>query len=453
MKKITRRQFLSVTAIGTALSALALSGCASEASSAAQTADDTTSSGETQEPVEVVEMTLMYPDGDEGAKEQNNKVIEAFNAAYPQYNIIIQPGDGSTYSEMLTTKQSVGEFPEIVEMRDTGIYVRAGMLAPISQELQDLFKSTVSFDGVVYTAPKTGENSLGMIYNKQYFTDNNLEEPQTWDELIALCQAIQDLGDMSPLVVGAGDVWHVGFLYQACYGNNVTTVDKNFIESCYAGDKTFDDETFRQTMIDLTEILTYAQEGWASTPDAQITTFLVNDMSAMMYSGTHMFSQIADAAPDLELGWFPIPARDGKVHLIGGGGAGGWALSTEAAVEPAKQEMFDEFVKFFFLPENYKPYCEAMSSIPTTVIDPGLEVSEIMQEVIDATGTADSLGSMWNGGVGNNELPPDFRNFTYKTVIEIAQGTRDLDSAIDEIQKTWDVAVESFNPVTGVGIA
>ncbi len=42
-------------------------------------------------------------------------------------------------------------------------------------------------------------------------------------------------------------------------------------------------------MTDLAQVLGYAQEGWASTPDAQITTFFVNDMAAMMFSGTHMF--------------------------------------------------------------------------------------------------------------------------------------------------------------------
>ena len=52
-------------------------------------------------------------------------------------------------------------------------------------------------------------------------------------------------------------------------------------------------------------MLSFAQDGWASTPDAQITTFFVNDMSAMMFSGTHMFSQINDAAPDLSTAGLP----------------------------------------------------------------------------------------------------------------------------------------------------
>ncbi len=425
-------------------------GCAAPATTEAPAEGTTETPAE--EPVEVIEVTLMFPDGDEGAKEANVKVIEAFNAAYPQYNITYQPGDGSTYSEMLVTKESVGEFPDIVEMRDTGIYVRAGKLAPLTDEVKALFTNTVEFDGVTYTAPKNAENSLGFYYNKAYFDANGLEEPTTYDEFIALCDEIVALGDMSPLVVGAGDIWHLGFLFQSVYGNNVTSVDYDFIEACYSGEKTFADETFKQTLTDLSQILGYAQEGWASTPDAQITTFFVNDMSAMMYSGTHMITPIAEAAPDLEVGWFAMPDRDGNYHLIGGGGAGGWALNTEAAAREGVQELFDEFMKFFFDPAQYKEYCETMSILPTTTVDPGLEVEPLLQEVIDASNSATSLGSMWNGRVGTSELPPDFRNFTYKTCVEFAQGTRDLVSAVEELQKTWDVAIQSFNPVTGVGM-
>ena len=103
-------------------------------------------------------------------------------------------------------------------------------------------------------------------------------------------------------------------------------------------------------------------------------------------------------------------------------------------------------------PENYKVYCENLSAVPSTVETPDLDVLPVLDEVIEATGTADTLTPMWNGKSGNNELPPDFRNFTYKTLIEVLQGTRDIDSACEEMNKTWQVAAESFNPVTGVGI-
>ena len=401
---------------------------------------------------EPTELRFLFAEGDEGYKEIMYEIVEDFNNTYPDITITIEHGTGSAYSEVLMAKDSVGEFPDLVEMRDTAVYVRAGKLEPLSDEVKSLFLTTTEFGGQVYTAPYAGENTMGIIYNKKYFDENNLAEPATYQEFIDLCQTIADKGDMAPLVVGGQDLWHMGFLFHKAYNDQVLSQDKDFIKHCYEGTKDFSDQTFRAAFEEVQTIMQYAQDGWTSTPDAQITTFLVSNMAAMMYSGTHMFSQIAQADPEFEMGWFAIPSPDGKARLVGGAGVSGYSISAEAAQDPNKKAAGEEFIKFFFSPDNYKKYCEKMSAIPTTVDQPNLDVIPVFQEVIDATVAADDLAPMWNARSGENELPPDFRNFTYKTLVEVLQGTRDMDSACEELNKTWQTALQSFNPVTGVGI-
>ena len=447
-------------AMAAGMTAVMLAGCGSSASSAAEStapAESISATASTEAAAESVvsaptALSFVFADGDDNFKTEMNKIVDNFNAANPDITITIEPGDGGSYSEFLKTKDSVGEFPDMMEMRDTAMYVRAGKIAPLSDDVKALFTSTVDFDGVTYTAPFSGANTMGIMYNKKYFADNGLEIPKTWDEFITLCQTIKDKGDMSPLVVGGGDVWHVGFLYDLCYANDVMETDPDFIEECYKGEKDFSDPNYQKAVTDLAEVLSFAQDGWASTPDAQITTFFVNDMSAMMFSGTHMFGQISEAAPDFEYGWFAVPDRDGKINLLGGGTAGGWALSAEAAKDPDKQAAFDAFCKYFFSSDVYGEYCEQMAAIPTTVETPKMNTSEQFQSVLDALSAADYTHLMWNQEVGNRELPPDFRNFTYKTCIEVAQGSRDVASASSELQKTWNVALQSFNPTTGLGV-
>lgn len=398
------------------------------------------------------ELTFIFADGDEGAKASMNEIVNRFNEAYPDITVTIEPGNGGAYSEFLKTKDSVGEFPDIMEMRDTAMYVRAGKLEPLSEEIQSMFMNTMKFDKEVYAVPLGGENTNGIIYNKKYFDENGFTEPTTYDEFITLCQAIKDKGDMAPLVVGGQDIWHMGFWFHKAYNDQVLSQDADFIKHCYEGTKDFSDPVIKATFEEMKTIMQFAQDGWTSTPDAQITTFLVSDMAAMMYSGTHMFSQIAQADPNFEMGWFAVPSPDGKTRLVGGAGVGGLAISAESAKDPDKKAAGEAFIKFFYAPENYKIYCERLSAIPATVDQPELDVLPIFQEVIDATVAADDLAPMWNGRVGENELPPDFRNFTYKTLVEVLQGTREIDSACEEMNKTWKTAMESFNPVTGVGI-
>ena len=398
------------------------------------------------------ELTFIFADGDEGAKASMNEIVNRFNEAYPDITVTIEPGNGGAYSEFLKTKDSVGEFPDIMEMRDTAMYVRAGKLEPLSEEIQSMFLNTMKFDGQVYAVPLGGENTNGIIYNKKYFDENGFTEPATYDEFITLCQAIKDKGDMAPLVVGGQDIWHMGFWFHKAYNDKVLSQDREFIKHCYDGSKDFSDPAIKATFEEMKTIMQFAQDGWTSTPDAQITTFLVSDMAAMMYSGTHMFSQIAQADPNFEMGWFAVPSPDGKTRLVGGAGVGGLAISAESAKDADKKAAGEAFIKFFYAPENYKVYCERLSAIPATVDQPELDVLPVFQEVIDATVAADDLAPMWNGRVGENELPPDFRNFTYKTLVEVLQGTREIDSACEEMNKTWKTAMESFNPVTGVGI-
>ncbi len=428
---------------------------ADEADSAGEESADTADAG-AENAASIVsaptELTYIFADGDEGAKVSMNEIVNKFNETYPDITVTIEPGNGGAYSEFIKTKDSVGEFPDVMEMRDTAMYVRAGKLEPLPDDIVSLFRTTTEFDGNVYTAPLGGENTNGIIYNKTYFDENGWTEPSTYDEFIELCQKIADEGDMAPLVVGGQDIWHMGFWFHKVYNDQVLSKDADFIKHCYEGTKDFSDDTFKATFEELQTIMQYAQEGWVSTPDAQITTFLVNDMAAMMYSGTHMFSQIAQADPEFEMGWFAIPSPDGKTRLVGGGGVGGLAISAEAAKDPDKKAAAEEFIRFFYAPENYKIYCETLSAIPSTTQAPDLDVMDVFQEVIDANGTADDLAPMWNGRVGENELPPDFRNFTYKTLIEVLQGTRDIDSACEELNKTWQVSMQSFNPITGVGI-
>ncbi len=475
-----KKKLLAVLLSGT-MAAAALTGCGGNADSsapaedtgAADTADaaadaaDTADEGaaDTEAPADTAdaagegsivsaptELTYIFADGDEGAKASMNEIVNKFNETYPDITVTIEPGNGGAYSEFIKTKDSVGEFPDVMEMRDTAMYVRAGKLEPLSDEIVSLFRTTTAFDGKVYTAPFGGENTNGIIYNKAYFDENGWSEPATYDEFIELCQKIADKGDMAPLVVGGQDIWHMGFWFHKAYNDQVLSKDPDFIKHCYDGSKDFTDETIKATFEEMQTIMQYAQDGWVSTPDAQITTFLVNDMAAMMYSGTHMFSQIAQADPEFEMGWFAVPSPDGKTRLVGGGGVGGLAISAEAAKDPDKKAAAEAFIKFFFQPDNYKVYCEKLSAIPSTVETPSLEAMDVFQEVIDANATADDLAPMWNGRVGENELPPDFRNFTYKTLIEVLQGTRDIDSACDELNKTWQVSMQSFNPITGVGI-
>lgn len=382
-------------------------------------------------------IAFIFADGDEGAKAATNEVVNKFNNAYPDIMLYLKAGNNGSYSEFLKMLEGEGEFPDVVEMRETARYVRAGKLSPLPEDIVALFRNTAEYDGKVYTAPYGGENTFGILYNKAYFEENGWEEPDTYEEFLLLCEKIIAKGKMAPLAVGGSDIWHMGFLFSMAYNDRVLSRDKDFIKHCYEGTKDFTDEDFKQVFLDLKTIIAYAQKDWDKTLDAQVGSLLGEGKAAMVYSGIHLISQISESYPEFELGWFPIRSHDGKIRIIGGVSSTGLAISAEAAADPDKKAAAEEFIRFFFEKSNYQEFCQRICTIPSTVEEPELDIHPAFQEVLRANDTADETFLMWNVMEGENELPMDFRDFTYKTLIEYLKDRIDLDEACKLLNEQW----------------
>lgn len=399
-----------------------------------------------------IDLTFFFADGDTNGRWVMSEMANRFNEQYEDITITVVPGTGNNYDEMLKTLESVGEFPDILETQNAASYVRAELLAPLSEDIRELFTETVLIDGEVYTAPIANNNTFGIIYNKTYFEENGLSEPETYEEFLQLCGQIQSLGDMSPMVVGGQDLWHLGFWFSKTYNDQVLSQDMDFIVHCYDGTTDFTAPSFAAALEELLEIFQYAQEGWASTPDAQIVTCLVNGAAAMTYTGHHILATIASASPDFEVGWFAVPSPDGSLWLTGGSSSEGLAISTEAASDPDKKAAAEEFIRFFFEEENYSWYCEELNVVNTSLKNWNRETDGLSQEMVEALVSADYVVAQWNNETGEKELPADFRNYTYKVLTEFLQGEISVQEACEKINDTWMVSIQSFNPVTGVGL-
>ena len=70
--------------------------------------EEVATSSENSVVTEPTELTFIFADGDEGAKEVMNNVVQKFNETYPDITVTIEPGNGGAYSEFLRTKDSVG---------------------------------------------------------------------------------------------------------------------------------------------------------------------------------------------------------------------------------------------------------------------------------------------------------------------------------------------------------
>ncbi|WP_168120203.1 extracellular solute-binding protein [Paenibacillus sp. HB172176] len=376
----------------------------------------------TDAPSKKVTISMGYATGDPATKQAIENTIDAFTDANPNITIKnISETTSDSYLDWLKTKDAVGEFPDLVEMRDTKVFADAGKLAELPEDLQGLFTYLPEYEGKNYNAPMTGNAPQGIIYSKKAYADAGITElPKTYGEFIEAQQKLLDSG-ISPIVVGGKDLFHMGFWINYFLINNVYANDPDWNSKRTAQTASFTDENVVKAMTDYKELFSkYIDKGWLSTGDNQTASMLITGKAAELYSGPWMFGQIEEADPSFEYGFYALPGDDGSVTVNGLPTLAGWSLSAEADKDPDKVAAIEAFIKFFFEPEQYGPYLATVNGIPTTKAEVTYETGEQMKEVLRLMAD-DSVGKsmMINNWFGDNAIPPQFRNWFYKLMQEL----------------------------------
>jgi len=388
-----------------------------------------------------VTISIGYATGDPAGKKALEDMLDDFNAEYPHITITnYSETTSDSYLDWLKTKDAVGEFPDIIEMRDTKVFVDAGKLAELPEELHDLFAYLPEYEGKFYNAPIGANAPNGILYSKQAYADAGVTElPKTYDEFLDIQEKLLATG-ISPIVVGGKDLFHMGFWVNYFLINHVYADDPDWNSKRTAQTASFTDEQVVAAITDYKDLFTtYVDKGWLSTADNQTASILVSGKAAQLFSGPWMITQIKEADPNFEFGFYAIPDREGKVTVNGLPTLAGWSLSAEAAKDPAKVEAFTAFVQFFFDAENYKPFLEASGSIPSTAEKIQIETSEEMQQVLDIVADSSIEKSMMiNQWFGENAIPPQFRNWFYKQLQDLVVKDGDIVEYMKQADTEYD---------------
>ncbi|MFM9278724.1 ABC transporter substrate-binding protein [Paenibacillus jiagnxiensis] len=393
-----------------------------------------------------VSFTIGYAAGDPAAKKAIADTVKRFMEANPDIEIKdLSENSSSSYLDWLKTKDAVGEFPDLVEMRDTEVFADAGKIVELPSDLLDLFDSPPTVEGKVWNAPLSMNAPQGIIYSKKAYADAGINElPKTYDEFIAIQEKLKASG-ITPLVVGGKDIFHMGFWVNKFLIDDVYSKDPDWNSKKTAKEVSFTDANVVQAMTDYKELFqNYVDKGWLSTPDNQTVSFLISGKAAQLYSGTWMFSQIEEADPNFEYGFYAVPDREGKVNIIGLPSPAGWSLSAEAAKDPEKAEAIKKFIRFFFEPEQYSQYLASINGIPSTKEKVSYETAEAMQAALALMNDPNVTKSLAiNNWWGENLIPPQFRNWFYKKLQEMVVNDGDIKTYMQQVDAEYDNQVKA----------
>ncbi|WP_442576378.1 ABC transporter substrate-binding protein [Microbacterium sp. F51-2R] len=439
MYKSTRRRILATSIAVSAIGALALTGCSASGGAEKTAAQEKTT------------IRFMYATGDETWNSVVDSVVTAFNEQSD--DTVVKPDPlpaGSDYATAMKTVDATGNWPAIVDMRDTLTYINAGKLAPIPSDVTDLLEPDAygkAEDGEVYTVPNSalnGEIGINIVYNKVYFKEHNLKVPKTYDDFIALMKKIKANGDV-PLATAAGEVWPSDQLWKPLAAPIFAahSDDGGFWNA--AAEKTTSIEDLREPLEELKYITdNFVLEGWQSTADAQTTTLLVNGQAVMATSsaGLGRLNDIHKVDPKFNAGLFIIPDEDGNINVLKnsvvGDTAGGLAISSQAAENKDELASSEEFLKYFYSVEAANLMEEA------GWISPNIKASDEVTRNDSIPGAEDYFALLENPKLVWYENAPTwgtfsaFNTFFRQSRIEMQDGQSSVDDTISKVQTELD---------------
>ena len=442
MYNATRRGIFVTGIAVSAIGALALTGCA----------------GSAQGPADQEKTTIrfLYATGDETWNSVVDSVVTSFNEQSDTTTVELDPlPAGSDYATALKTVDATGNWPAIVDMRDTLTYVNADKLTPIPSEVTDLLESNAyaaAEDGNVYTVPNSalnGELGLNIVYDKDYFEEHDLDVPETYDDFIALMEEIQANGDV-PLSTAAGEVWPSDQLWKPLAASVFAEYsdEGGFWNAAAEGTATMED--LREPLEKLQYITdNFVLEGWQSTADAQTTTLLVNGQAVMATSsaGLGRLNDISKVDPDFNAGLFIIPDEDGNINVLKnsvvGDTAGGLAISSQAAENEDELASAVEFLEYFYSVEAANLMEEAGWISPNIVDSDEVTRNDSIPGAGDFFALLENPNLVWYENAPTWSTFSGFNTFLRQSRIEMQDGQSTLDETIAKTQAELENQVAS----------
>ena len=295
-----------------------------------------------------------------------DKVEDEFNATHDDIHLTISsPNDAST---IMRTRFVREDYPDIIGIGgdiNYSYYVDADILADVSDYpgLSDIKQSYVDILEALEITPKDGTygvpyvaNAAGILYNKDMFEEHGWQIPESWDELIDLCQEIQSEGIL-PFYFGFRDTWTC---LAPCNSLAVDLAPADTCKQVNAGETTFSDE-YRETAEKCMELVSYGPDDPFAYGYNDACTAFANGESAMYPIGSYAVPQILSVNPDMNIDSFVTPGNDdASKNTLNSGVDLMFAVTAACENKDAAYEVLD----FLLEDENIQAYIDDQNAVP-----------------------------------------------------------------------------------------
>jgi raffinose/stachyose/melibiose transport system substrate-binding protein len=247
--------------------------------------------------------------------------------------------------------------------------VRAGNWVDLSDQpflknfSPDVLRQVVT-DGKQYAVPSGGVLYTGVFYNKTLFASAGLTSvPTTWPQFQDAVRKLR-AANITPLVIGGKDIWPAGLPLLAVVQSLFPDVSamQAFDQGLWQKTARLTDPISVQVLERVKEIYASADPTFPGVSEDQASAKFASGTVAMWPDGTWNAAAIDKANPNLQYGYFPLPAGDspaGNTRL-----AGKLDFSFAIPTSSAHRTEALQWLAFYADPDNYRTFARMTGFIP-----------------------------------------------------------------------------------------
>ena len=376
------------------------------------------------------------------------QIITDFEAGNPDMRVVEnQVAESETAIRTLLVK---GKTPDVITLNANGNFGRlaqAGVfydfrdepaletINPAVQEiLAELGNKQGEVNGLGYV-----NNANGVIYNRAIFEEQGLEVPETWDEFIAVCDALTAAG-IAPFYGTLGDAWTGMPSWNAlgAYPAQDGFFDEMRAEGADVGpDSSVSfEKDFARAMEQQSQLFSYMQDGYRGRTYDDGNAAFANGETAMLLQGIWALSPIKAINPDVDAAIFPYPATDDPADRLLVTGVD--IVVTMGRDTPNREEAL-RFIDYLFEAGVIEEFAASQNMVPSVI---GAELSDdpALQSVKPFFDEGQITGFI------DHQIPP---SIPLTAIVQQFLFDGDAEAALATLDSEWAKVAARTIPVTG----
>ncbi|WP_082589839.1 ABC transporter substrate-binding protein [Agromyces sp. Soil535] len=382
------------------------------------------------------------------ALEDFSKIIEDFEAENPDIRIVQnQVADADTMIRTLLVKDKA---PDVITLNANGGFGRlaqAGVFYDFSDEpvldtinpaVQEILANLGNKEGEVNGLGYVN-NANGVIYNRAIFEEQGLEVPETWDEFIAVCDALQDAG-ITPFYGTLADSWTglPSFNALGAYPAQGDFFDQMREEGENVGpdSEVSFQKDFHEAMEQQYELFSYTQEGYRGKTYDDGNAAFANGEVAMLMQGIWAINPIKAVNPEIDAAIFPYPVSDDPDDRLLVSGVD--VVVTMGEDTPHQEEAL-RFIDYLFEKDVIEEFAASQNMVPSVE---GAELSD--DAAIQSVKPWFDEGKIT--GFIDHQIPP---SIPLAAIDQQFLFDGDVDAALATLDSEWRKVAARTIPVTG----